>query len=313
MEVNPKVSIIMATYNREKYIVESLKAIQNQTYTSWECIIIDDGGSDNTAKIIAPILEKDERFKFYTRTSKYKKGPSCRNYGLDLAKGDYIIFFDDDDIPHPQNLEICTSELDKRNISFCRYVREVFHMPEFNYKFDYSKEYSFFNIDLKDIENMIKDKLQFNCCAVMWKRECFDENRFAEGLMYAEEWELYSRIVSSGFKGISISKTLFYGRKHENSSTGNFYKNDPIRRASFAKATLLAIENLKKKKLLTHSIIKYFVIFSYYYKDFDLYQNSMQLLALSRFERLKWNLFYFILPLRISIYSLKKKVNNKIG
>lgn len=90
----PKVTIIMATYNRAHFIVESLHSIQNQTFENWECFIIDDGGTDNTIEVIKPVLEKDFRFQFLNRPESYKKGlPGCRNYGLDLAKGDYVVFF----------------------------------------------------------------------------------------------------------------------------------------------------------------------------------------------------------------------------
>ena len=123
----PTVSIIMATYNRSQYIMESIKTIQNQTFKNYECLIIDDGSTDDTHEILHPLLETDTRFKYYRRTSKYSKGlPGSRNYGLDLAKGDYIIFFDDDDIAHPQNLEICVHELSTKDISFCRYIRKTF-------------------------------------------------------------------------------------------------------------------------------------------------------------------------------------------
>ena len=126
--VLPKVTIIMATYNRAHFIVETLVSIQKQTFQEWECLIIDDGGTDNTKEVIAPILEKDNRFKFHVRPSNYQKAlPGCRNYGLDLAKGAFIIFFDDDDIPHPQNLEVCVSELStSKNIYFCKYERKIF-------------------------------------------------------------------------------------------------------------------------------------------------------------------------------------------
>ena len=116
----------MATYNRAQYIVESIKSIQDQTLEDWECIIVDDGGTDNTEEVLESLLNKDKRFKYLKRTSKYQKGlPGSRNYGLDEAKGDYIIFFDDDDIAHPQNLEICVHELSNKDISFCRYIRKI--------------------------------------------------------------------------------------------------------------------------------------------------------------------------------------------
>ena len=306
--MKPIVTIIMATYNRAHYIKETLVSIQNQTFEDWECIIIDDGGTDNTQEVITPIIEKDTRFQFVKRNDSYQKGlPGCRNYGLDLAKGDYVIFFDDDDIVHPQNLELCTNELLKNKFAFCRYDRTVF-TGDFDYKFDYSKEYNSFTIGTKDVAALLKHKLPFNSCAVMWKRECFDKNRFVEHLMYAEEWELYSRILSSGVQGISIEKCLFFGRKHPNSNTGEFYNNNPIRKASNKEAILLVIQNLKEKGLLTNSLLHYFIQISLDYKEFDLFESILNTAKLSFVNRIKWKLFYVFLPLRLYLYRIKKKL-----
>ncbi len=304
--MNTKVTIIMATYNRANFIVEALLSIQEQSYMNWECFIIDDGGTDNTREVITPILEKDNRFQYIKRTDNYKKGlPGCRNFGLDLAKGDYIIFFDDDDIVHPQNLELCTIELKDDAIYFCRYIRSVF-FDEFDYIFDYSKKYNSFYIDKNDLEKILKNKLPFNSCAVMWKSVCFKNSRFTENLMYAEEWELYCRIISSGFRGISIEKCLFYGRKHDNSNTGEFYSHNPIRRESFTKAILLVVQNLKEKQLLTNSLKRYFVTLSIDFTEYNLFNAILNVLDLPTFEKLKWKLFYITYPMRLPIYKIKK-------
>ncbi|RTY84400.1 glycosyltransferase family 2 protein [Flavobacterium sp. LS1P28] len=303
----PKVSIIMATYNRAEYILESLQSIQAQTFKDWECIIIDDGGTDNTAEILAPILKQNIRFKYFIRTSKYQKGlPGSRNYGLDLAQGDYVIFFDDDDIVHPQNLELCVKELSKQNVSFCRYLRNVF-FDDFDYNFEFSKDYASFFVTKSDVEKLLINELPFNSCAVMWHRTCFDGNRFVEHLMYAEEWELYSRILSSDIKGISIEKCLFFGRKHADSNTGEFYSNNPIRRASKKDAILLVLENLKEKQLLSSSLLRYFVTMATDFKEYNLFTQIIALLELSIFEKIKWQFFYSTFPLRLSVYKLKKK------
>lgn len=301
------VTIILATYNRAQYIVESLKSIQNQTFFDWECLIIDDGGTDDTRELIGPILEADNRFQFYTRTTKYQKGlPGSRNYGLDLAKGDYIIFFDDDDIAHPQNLELCVNELTTKDISFCRYIRDVF-IGDFDYEFDFSKTYTSFYIDQNDLERILKNELLFNSCAVMWKKQCFEEHYFNEALMYAEEWELYSRIIATGLKGVSINKTLFYGRKHPNSNTGEFYRNDPVRMASNADAICLVLKNLKEKQLLSYAILRYFVQVALNYKEFNLFQRILNASVLSKKQELKWKLFYLHLPVRLYFYGIFKK------
>lgn len=310
--ISPKVTIIMATYNRANFIAESLLSIQKQTFLDWECLIIDDGGTDNTVDRITPLLEKETRFKYYKREDNYLKGlPGCRNQGLDLAKGEYIIFFDDDDIAHPQNLECCVAELAKDNIWFCRYIREVF-FEDFDYNFDYSKEYTHFHIDKKDIQKMLKNEMQFNSCAVMWKAECFVNNRYVESLMFAEEWELYSRIVSSGYSGISINKTLFYGRKHPLSNTGEYDRKNPVRKESYAEAILLVLRNLKEKNLLTYSLKRYFIAFSIDFEEYNLFRNILNVLDLPTFEKLKWQLFYAILPLRLVIHRKKKALKRRL-
>lgn len=306
-----QVTIIMATYNRAGFIAETLRSIQMQTYENFECIIIDDGGNDNTFEVIESILNKDFRFKFLKRSDQYKKGlPGCRNYGIDLAQGDYIIFFDDDDIVHPQNLELCVKELEQEKFSFCRYERAVF-LNDFDYSFDYSKIYSSFEITMNDVEKLLNHKLPFNSCAVMWKRRCLEQNRFVEHLMYAEEWELYSRILSSGANGISINKCLFYGRKHPNSNTGEFFQNNPVRRASQADAVVLVVQNLKEKQLLTNSLIQYLITVSIGFKEHNLFNQILKTLDLGLSGKLKWKLFYISYPLRLPIYKMKKKIKNK--
>ena len=302
------ISIIMATYNRERFIVETLKSIQAQSYQNFECIIVDDGGSDNTLELITPILYSDSRFTFQKRTDNYKKGlPGTRNYGLDLAKGDYIIFFDDDDIVHPQNLELCVVELSKHNVSFCRYIRGFFK-DTFDYNFNYSKEYDSFFIYKKDVFSLINQKLPFNSCSVMWKKECFDENRYTEDLLHAEEWELYSRILSTGIIGISIEKTLYYARQHNHSMTGQYFRSDPKRTKSNVDAILLVIKNLKKKELITNTVIRHFVTISLDYKVYDLFSQIIKILNLSLLEKIKWQIYYSSYFLRLPIYKMKKNI-----
>lgn len=307
----PKITIIMATYNRAHFILETLQSIQAQTFDNWECLIIDDGGSDNTTEVIAPILAQDNRFQYLKRPETYNKGlPGCRNYGLDLARGLYVIFFDDDDIVHPQNLELCVKELFINDILFCRYLRAVF-TNDFDYKFDYSTIYTSFFIDISDIEQLLKNELPFNSCAVMWKKECFIDNRFVETLMYAEEWELYSRILSTGIKGVSIDKCLFYGRKHPNSNTGEFYTHNPIRRAAKKDAILLVVKNLKEKQLLSYSLLRYFVQLSLGFKEYHLFSQLLQIPKLTLFEKVTWQFFYFTLPLRLFLFGKWKRIKKR--
>jgi len=107
MMLDKLVSIIIPTYNRGSLIAESLDSILNQSYQNWECIIIDDGSSDNTFDVVNPYVIKDKRIKILNRPDFKPKGANaCRNYGLSLSKGDFVLWFDSDDIIHPNCLEL---------------------------------------------------------------------------------------------------------------------------------------------------------------------------------------------------------------
>ena len=96
---NSLVSIIIPVYNRGKLIGETLDSIISQTYSNWECIVVDDGSIDNTEDVVNSYSENDKRFKFYNRPANRKNGASaCRNYGLEKSKGELIQFLDSDDL-----------------------------------------------------------------------------------------------------------------------------------------------------------------------------------------------------------------------
>jgi len=305
----PKVSIIMATYNRACLIEETLLSIKKQTFFEWECLIIDDGSTDNTKEILRPYLLKDLRFNYYERTNYHKKGlPGCRNQGLELANGDYIIFFDDDDIVHPDNLKICIEVLSDKDLYFCRYDKEPFGGE---WKLDTLKHDSNFTskfVGINDLENIIIGKLPFASCTVLWKRECFEGYRFKEELLYAEEWECYSRILSTGIKGISIDKVLYYNRKHLNSNTGEFYNFDPVRRASNLMAIKLVINNLSKKGLLSPNLVRYFIRTGFFLKEISVIEAVLNCSNAGTLKRLKYLWGYKIYPVLKPIFYLKAKL-----
>lgn len=308
--MTPKVSIIMATYNRAHFIVETLESIQQQIFIDWECLIIDDGGNDNTKEVISELLEEDNRFQFYQRPEKYKKGlPGCRNYGLDLVKGDCVIFFDDDDFVHPDNLKMSFEMIIDNDVDFCHYQKKSYTIDK-----PVVNEAIVNKIELlakNDIAKIITQEIGLASCTVLWKKKCFEKNRFNEDLQYAEEWECYSRIISEGFNGVVIDTILYYNRKHAESNTGEFYSNNPIRRASYAKAILLVFDNLIKHELLTKKLLHHFIQVSLNFKEYKLFQQLLINAQLSEFKKLKWQFFYFSLPLRLFVYG-KWKIIKKM-
>jgi teichuronic acid biosynthesis glycosyltransferase TuaG len=102
--MNNLVSIITPSYNSAKYIVETIKSVQNQTYTNWEMIIVDDGSSDNTEKIINEIQLIDSRIHFFKLDQNSGSGVA-RNKGIENASGEYLTFIDADDIWFPTFIE----------------------------------------------------------------------------------------------------------------------------------------------------------------------------------------------------------------
>lgn len=93
------ISIIIPNYNKVTLIEETLQSICNQTYSDWECIIVDDHSTDDSLLVIKKFISKDIRFSLKIRPDDLPKGPStCRNIGIEHSKGDYVIFLDSDDL-----------------------------------------------------------------------------------------------------------------------------------------------------------------------------------------------------------------------
>lgn len=99
----PKVSVYMPAYNMEKYIAEAIESILNQTFSDFEFIIINDGSTDNTAKIVREYAARDKRIKFIDN-KKNRGFIAASNDGLDAACGEYIAKMDSDDISMPTRL-----------------------------------------------------------------------------------------------------------------------------------------------------------------------------------------------------------------
>ena len=101
---NPKISVIMPAYDAEKYIAEAIESTLNQTFADFEFVIIDDGSTDSTGKIIEEYARKDERIIFL-KNQKNVKISKTLNKGIKIAKGKYIARRDADDWSHPDGLE----------------------------------------------------------------------------------------------------------------------------------------------------------------------------------------------------------------
>lgn len=113
--VNGLVSVIMPSWNTEKYIAESIESVLQQSYKHLELIIIDDCSSDNTDQIVSGF--KDNRIKYFKNLSNMGAALT-RNYGIRKAQGEWIAFLDSDDLWMPQKLEKQIEFMNKNNVVF---------------------------------------------------------------------------------------------------------------------------------------------------------------------------------------------------
>ena len=117
------ISIVVPIFNVEAWLSRCLNSIHQQTYRNFEVLLIDDGSTDNSSSICKNFLKKDSRFKYFRK----KNGglSDARNYGLDCAKGKYIIFIDSDDYIEPEYVKTLYSNIQDTNadVAICGFNR----------------------------------------------------------------------------------------------------------------------------------------------------------------------------------------------
>lgn len=128
LEANPLVSIIIATYNRSKILINrTLPSVLSQTYSNIEVVIVGDKCIDNTAELLENYPDLRVRFIDLPKRCHYPKdikdrwfvqGSGPRNKGMKIAKGDWFVFISDDDIMYPHHVEVLLKEVYKRNLEF---------------------------------------------------------------------------------------------------------------------------------------------------------------------------------------------------
>lgn len=99
----PLVSVVVPTYNYARYIQETLESLRGQTFADWECIVVDDGSTDDTATIVSHCAKANARISYVWQEN--AKQAAARNNGIRQARGKYIQFLDADDLLESEKLE----------------------------------------------------------------------------------------------------------------------------------------------------------------------------------------------------------------
>lgn len=219
----PLVSIIIPAYNRADLIGETLDSVLSQTYMDWECLVVDDGSTDGTDKVVAEFVKKDQRFRWYSKSFKLPKGPSSsRNYGLEKANGEFVVFLDSDDL------------LDKT----CLENRVNFALKNFTFDFwvfntkmfiehieDENKVFNKTNISKSEtdyLNEFLIGKHPFCVMGPLWKKKnLLKLNGFDEKLIIFEDPDLHIRAFDSGLK-VLVCNDIKYDSFYRISKTNKF-------------------------------------------------------------------------------------------
>ncbi len=216
--MNPLVSIIIPTYNRANLIGETLNSIKAQTYTNWECIVVDDGSTDQSDRVLEIYCKKDHRFQFYNRPEKRPKGANaCRNYGFKKSKGVYILFFDSDDFMLKTKLELQLNYL--YNTEFDASITRSFY-----YNFKTKNAYLPWRKTLNS-PNLLFDfmtlKSGWQTGDVLWNKGALNDISFNEKLQSSQDWEFHIKAIVLEKNFIFKDQCMSYIRHTPNSIKNN--------------------------------------------------------------------------------------------
>lgn len=198
----PLISVIVPCYNQAEYMDECLTSVLAQTYSNWECIIVNDGSPDNTEEIALQWTSKDPRFKYLKKENGGLS--SARNAGIEIAKGEWILPLDSDDKIGDRYMELAEKEFENVNLV---YANSTFFGTINNP----------WNIKYSSYKNLLLHNSIY--CSAFFKKSDwqsiggYDEN-LREG---REDWEFYIRLLNENSKVKVLDYEGFFYRRKENS------------------------------------------------------------------------------------------------
>jgi glycosyltransferase involved in cell wall biosynthesis len=211
--MNPLVSIIVPCYKQAHFLKDSLQSVLGQTYPHWECIIVNDGSPDDTAKIAKRWCDNDARFRYLERENGGLS--SARNAGIAIRRGAYILPLDADDILDPDYLLKTVPELEQNTelgVVSC-YTR--FFKTAISDSFYELKPQGDRTIYLLYVNQLIATSL--------FRKECWMQTGgYDESMKNGfEDWDFWLSITKLGWKYTIVPEFLFNYRKSHKSMLTN--------------------------------------------------------------------------------------------
>lgn len=248
---NIKVSIIIPCFNQGHFLNDTLKSVYNQSYVNWECIIINDGSTDNTEKIANQWVNKDLRFKYFYKINGGLS--SARNLGLEKVDGEYLLFLDSDDCIHIDKIsksidlviskksDIVISDFKRFSKNFNQLKPAFCNLSEQEFTF----ESILFNWDTK---------FAFPPHSCFLSSYLFDNLRFNENLKAKEDWFMWIEVFKKNPKVEYIDEPLAFYRKNPKSMTKDM--NHMSENTKYAYLEILSILEERYKVMFILKIIE---------------------------------------------------------
>lgn len=211
------VTIIIPCYNQGQFLQETLVSVYHQTYTDWECIIVNDGSPDSTEEIALDWCKKDSRFIYFKKENGGLS--SARNAGLQLSKGDYIQFLDSDDLLAPDKLffsvklfdvdttlDVVITDYNMLDIKNSQIKPPIYNISNVHFNFDTI-------VNQWDIDFTIP----IHCA--LFKKSSMGNLQFNEILKAKEDWLFWIQFFKKSDNVTFINQQLVSYRLHEKSMT----------------------------------------------------------------------------------------------
>lgn len=218
--ISPLVSIIIPTYNRAQLIEETLDSILQQTYRNWECLVIDDDSTDNTDEILEKYRSKDTRFKYLKSPNhRPKGGNSARNFGFEMSQGEFIHWFDSDDLMHKDNLKLKVNYLiNNKDCDYCICKKVQFY--EEDNKFYNQKNEKRLKIAADVYEEYVLGKISILNVVPLWRKSALENKKlYDEKIHQLQDLDFFSRIIFKNRNIGIIDMELIYVRRGNESIT----------------------------------------------------------------------------------------------
>ena len=221
------VSIVIPCYNYGKFLSEALDSIIAQTYQNWECIIVNDGSTDNSEEVSLNYTSRDKRFKYIYQAN---QGHSvARNKALQNVTGKYIQFLDADDLLQSEKLKFQVALFEENSYIDLIYSDVLlFDHTEKERKLVPGKIFTQIQISGKGaylLDNLVEDNLFVPGCVLM-RKEVYEKVGGLKASYGYEDWEFFSRAALMGFyfKHDNREGTKLMARGHGNNATTKYQK-----------------------------------------------------------------------------------------